>query len=96
MLGLTESNIVLTYERPDTLKARIKHAMNLMNMHFSYNEKRFDDDEVATMLKNIRNSSAHGTEITSTKNMGPQHYYSLGNFCERLLIQCIRKEVLKL
>ena len=95
-LGLTEKNIVLAYERFDTLKRRIENAMSLMNMHFSYNEKNFDDDEVATILKNIRNSSAHGIEITPTKNIRLQHYYSLGEFCEKLLIQYIRKNVLEL
>ena len=95
-LGLTESNIALTYERPDTLKARIEKAMVLTNIHFSYREKPFNDDEVAAMLRNIRNSSAHGKDIKPTKNIRPQHYYSLGEFCENLLIQYIRMNVLKL
>ena len=56
----------------------------------------FDDEEVAVMLKNIRNSSAHGIEIKPTRTIRPKHYYSLGNFCETLLIQYIRREILQL
>ena len=95
-LGLTEKDISLNSASRNDLKHRIINAMSISGTHFRFGDQEFNDEEVATMLKNIRNSSAHGIEIKTTKNIRPQHYYSLGNFCEELLIQYIRREVLKL
>ena len=95
-LGLNEKDIFLNTGRAVELKTRIKNAISITGSHFCYDGQVFDDEEVATVLKNIRNSSVHGIEIKLTKNIRPQHYYSLGNYCEKLLIQYIRREVLKL
>lgn len=95
-LGLTEKDISLNSVSCNDLKHRIIKAMSISGVHFRFGEQEFNDEEVATMLKNIRNSSAHGIEIKPTKNIGPQHYYSLGNYCTELLIQYIRREILKL
>ena len=59
-LGLTEKDIFLCYSRPAELKERIKRAMSITGFNFYYDMQCFDDEEVAVMLKNIRNSSAHG------------------------------------
>ena len=95
-LGLTEKDISLNSVSCNDLKHRIIKAMSISGVHFRFGEQEFNDEEVATMLKNIRNSSAHGIEIKPTKNIGLQHYYSLGNYCTELLIQYIRREILKL
>ena len=54
--------------------------MSITGSNFYYDMQCFDDEEVAVMLKNIRNSSAHGIEIKPTRTIRPKHYYPLGNF----------------
>ena len=80
---LPEKDIFLNSVLCNDLKHRIIKAMSISGVHFRFGKQEFNDEEVATMLKNIRNSSAHGIEIKPTKNIGPQHYYLLGNLFVR-------------
>ena len=95
-LGINKNDIFFRYTKGPSLKSRIMTAMSESNMHFKYDNQEFKDEEVAQILKNIRVSSAHGKETEPTQNIRPYHYYALSQFSEKLFIEYIRREVLKL
>ena len=95
-LGINKKGIYFKLNKGSSLKSRILATMTELNMHFRYEKQEFNDEEVAQMLKNIRISATHGKEIKTTQNIRPYHYYALSQFSEKLFIEYIRREVLKL
>lgn len=92
-LHLAKEDIKFDINHSESLKSRVLNAISECDMHFYNDGMYLEAIEVAEMLKNIRNSIAHGKEIKHTQNIKPRHYYALGNFCENLLIRYIRKKV---